>query len=165
MIPVKKPTAEVEAYFADLLRLRASGGATGERSSYLPLANLLNAVGGSLKPKVFCVIELADQGSGHPDMGLYAAKQVRKGEPREGQIPERGAVELKSAKAALGTSEGHEQVTATGPAIASCSRRTRGSLDSLAGVARARKASWRPSAWRRLRRTQQKTSNGQGQDE
>lgn len=66
MIPAKKLTAAVETYFEDLRRLRASGGATDERSSYVPLANLLNAVGGSLKPKVFCVIELADQGSGHP---------------------------------------------------------------------------------------------------
>ncbi len=36
--------AAVESYFADLRRVRASGGATGERSSYGPLANLLNAV-------------------------------------------------------------------------------------------------------------------------
>ncbi len=93
----KKLTAAVEAYFADLGRVRASGGATGERSSYGPLANLLNAVGAALKPKVFCVGELADQGAGHPDFGLYAAKQVQKGRPREGQIPERGVVEVKSA--------------------------------------------------------------------
>ncbi len=110
MIAAKKLTAAVEAYFTDLRRLRASGGATGERSSYAPLANLLNAIGGSLSRKVFCVVELADQGAGHPDMGLYAAKQVRKGEPREGQVPERGVVEVKSAKTALGTSEVHEQV-------------------------------------------------------
>ena len=89
--------AAVEAYFADLRRVRASGGATGERSSYGPLANLLNAVGATLKPKVFCVGELADQGAGHPDFGLYAAKQVQKGRPREGQTPERGVVEVKSA--------------------------------------------------------------------
>ena len=57
-----KLTAAVEVYFADLARVRASGGATGERSSYGPLANLLNAVGAALKPKVFCVGELADQG-------------------------------------------------------------------------------------------------------
>ena len=69
-----KLTAAVEAYFADLGRVRASGGATGERSSYGPLANLLNAVGATLKPKVFCVGELADQGAGHPDFGLYAAR-------------------------------------------------------------------------------------------
>ena len=92
-----KLTAAVEAYFADLARVRASGGATGERSSYGPLANLLNAVGASLKPKVFCVGELADQGAGHPDFGLYAAKQVQRGRPREGQIPERGVVEVKAA--------------------------------------------------------------------
>ena len=77
-------TAVVEAYFADLGRIRASGGATGERSSYTPLANLLNAVGATLKPKVFCVGELADQGAGHPDFGLYTAKQVQRGRPREG---------------------------------------------------------------------------------
>ena len=35
----------VEHYFADLRRVRASGGATGERSTYGPLANLLNAIG------------------------------------------------------------------------------------------------------------------------
>ena len=90
-------TAAVEAYFADLARVRASGGATGERSSYGPLANLLNAVGAALRPKVFCVGELADQGAGHPDFGLYAAKQVQRGRPREGQIPERGVVEVKAA--------------------------------------------------------------------
>ena len=91
-----RSTAAVEAYFADLRRLRASGGATGERSSYGPLANLLNAIGAALKPKVFCVQELADQGAGHPDFGLYAARQVQKGRPREGQVPERGVVEVKA---------------------------------------------------------------------
>ena len=92
-----KLTTAVEAYFADLRRVRASGGATGERSSYGPLANLLNAIGTTLKPKVFCVGELADQGVGHPDFGLYATKQVQKGRPRDGQLPERGVVEVKAA--------------------------------------------------------------------
>ncbi|MDE0052832.1 MAG: hypothetical protein OXT64_01050, partial [Gammaproteobacteria bacterium] len=90
-----KLTAAVETYFADLGRVHASGGATGERSSYGPLASLLNAVGATLKPKVFCVGELADQGAGHPDFGIYAAKQVQRGQPREGQVPERGVVEVK----------------------------------------------------------------------
>ena len=89
-------TAAAEIYFGDLARVRASGGATGERSAYGPLANLLNAVGATLKPKVFCVGELADQGAGHPDFGLYAAKQVQKGQPREGQTPERGVVEVRT---------------------------------------------------------------------
>ena len=92
----KNLTAAVEDYFADLRRVRASGGATGERSSYGPLANLLNAVGATLKPKVFCVGELAQQGAGHPDFGLYTAQQVQRGQPREGQLPERGVVEVKA---------------------------------------------------------------------
>ena len=87
----------VEIYFNDLQRIRALGGGTGERSFYGPLANLLNAIGDTLKPKVSCVIELADQGAGHPDLGLYAARQVQKGQPREGQVPECGVVEVKPA--------------------------------------------------------------------
>ena len=90
-----KLTAAVQEYLDDLRRVRASGGATGERSYYPPLANLLNSVGTSLKPKVFCVGELAQQGAGHPDFGLYAARQVQRGKPREGQLPECGVVEVK----------------------------------------------------------------------
>ena len=91
-----KLTAAVEEYFADLRRVQASGAATPERSLYSPLGDLLKAVGATLKPKVFCVQEPADLGAGHPDFGLYAAKQVQKGAPREGQTPERGVVEVKS---------------------------------------------------------------------
>ena len=92
-----KLTSAVETYLTELGQVRASGGATGERSYYGPLANLLNAVGGALKPKVLCVGELADQGAGHPDFGLYAAKQLQKNRPKEGQVPERGVVEVKAA--------------------------------------------------------------------
>ena len=90
-----KLTSIVEDYLADLRRIRASGGATGERSYYPPLTNLLNAVGSTLRPKVFCVGELAEQGAGHPDFGLYAARQVQRGKRKEGQVPERGVVEVK----------------------------------------------------------------------
>ena len=86
----------VGTYLTDLARIRASGGATGELSNYGPLGKLLDAVGAALKPKVFCVGGLADQGAGHPDFGLYAAKQVQKDRPREGQTPERGVIEVKS---------------------------------------------------------------------
>ena len=91
----EKFTAAVEDYLADLRRIRSSGGATGERSYYPPLTNLLNAVGSTFKPKVFCVSELAQQGAGHPDLGLYAAKQMQRGRQREGQLPEGGVVEVK----------------------------------------------------------------------
>ena len=93
--PNKHLIVAAEAYFADLRRVRGSGGGTGERSYYPALAGLLGAVGATLKPKVFCVLEGADQGAGHPDYALYTARQVQKGQPREGQVPERGVVEAK----------------------------------------------------------------------
>ena len=92
-----KLAAAVEAYFDDLRLIRASGGATAERSYYPPLVNLLNAVGGTLRPRVFCIGEMAQQGAGHPDMGLYAGRQVQRGQPKQGQTPERGVVEVKPA--------------------------------------------------------------------
>ena len=98
----------VTAYCAHLHRIRATGGATGERSTYAPLATLLNGVGATLKPRVFCVGELANQGAGHPDFGLYRARQVQKGRPREGQLPERGVVEVKSDDDAWLTAAGHQ---------------------------------------------------------
>ena len=85
----EKLTAAVEDYLDDLRKIRSSGGATGERSYYPPLTNLLNAIGSTLKPKVFCVSELAQQGAGHPDLGLYAAKQMQRGRQRDGQLPRR----------------------------------------------------------------------------
>ena len=93
----KKLTTAVEQYFTDLRNIRGSGGATPELSYYTPLNNLLNAIGGALRPKVFCVGAMAQQGADHPDFGLYAANQVQKGKPREGQRPERGVIEVKPA--------------------------------------------------------------------
>ncbi len=91
--------AAVEDYLDDLRKIRASGGGTAETSHYPPLTNLLNAVGGALKPKVFCINQVAEQGAGHPDLGLFAANQVQKGQPKQGQSqkPECGVVEVKPA--------------------------------------------------------------------
>ena len=91
-----KLTSLFEIYFAALHRVRAFGRATGERSHYTALDNLLTAVGATLKPKVFCAPELADQGAGHPDFGLYAAEQVQRGQPKQGQSPERGVIDVKA---------------------------------------------------------------------
>ena len=111
MKPLNTKLADaVQVYFGDLARIHASGAATVERSSYGPLANLLNAVGATLKPKVFCVGELADQGAGHPDFGLYAAHQVQRGRARVGQVPERGVVEVKAPDEDIGSIAAHEQV-------------------------------------------------------
>ena len=92
-----KLTAAVEEYLTELRRIRASGSGTGELSYYPALSNLLNAAGGALRPKVFCVSQLAQQGAGHPDFGLFAARQVSKGQPKQGQLPEGGVVEVKPA--------------------------------------------------------------------
>ena len=89
-------TTAAETYFAELARVQRSGGATSERSMYGPLSNLLDAIGATLNPKVFCVPELADQGAGHPDFGLYTARQVQRGSVRGGQTPERGVIEVKA---------------------------------------------------------------------
>ena len=90
-----KLKAAVKDYFDDLRKIKASGAGTAESSYYTPLNNLLNAVGGSLKPKVFCIGQLAQQGADHPDFGIFAAKQVSKGQPKQGQLPEGGVVEVK----------------------------------------------------------------------
>ena len=92
-----KLTSIVEEYFSALRLAKSTGAATDELSTYLALGNLLNAVGATLKPKVFCVVEMANQGAGHPDIGMFAASQVQKGKPRKGQSPERGVIEVKGA--------------------------------------------------------------------
>ena len=100
----------VETYLSDLRRIRGSGGATAEVSSYGPLEQLLNAIGGGLRPKVFCVGQLKDQGAGHPDFGLYASRtrgvrgstsspRTLGGSPGTGGgLPEHGVVEVKAAE-------------------------------------------------------------------
>ena len=90
-----KRTEAVGRYLHAVGLIRATGGATPERSYHTPIENLLNAIGDTLDPKVHCVGELRDAGADHPDMGLYSAPQVQKGQPREGQLPERGVVEVK----------------------------------------------------------------------
>ncbi len=92
-----KLTAAIEEYLVELRRIRATGGGTGELSYYPPLNNLVNAVGGSLRPRVHCISQLAQQGAGHPDFGVYAARQVSRGQPKQGQVPEGGVVEVKPA--------------------------------------------------------------------
>ena len=94
----RKLKAAVESFFTELKRLRQSGAATDERSTYFPLATLLSAVGATLKPKVFCIVEPTDQGAGHPDLYLYVERQLQRGQPRKGQAqtPERGVVEVKA---------------------------------------------------------------------
>ncbi|RKX27065.1 MAG: DNA methyltransferase [Candidatus Zixiibacteriota bacterium] len=88
----------VEQYIKDLGEIRRTGSATRETSYYGTLERLLNEVGGKLKPKVRCVSQLSDTGAGFPDYGLFTANQFQKtrdDQPIEGQLPERGVVEVK----------------------------------------------------------------------
>ena len=90
----------LETYLNDLLAIRASGAAVKETSGYGPLANLCNAIGQTLKPKVRCLIGLQDQGAGLPDAGFFTPEQFAKGsdaEPLQGQSPARGVIEVKGA--------------------------------------------------------------------
>ena len=92
----------LETYLTDLRDIRSTGAAVAETSFYPALSNLLNEIGKTLKPKVRCVMNIANRGAGLPDGGLFTANQFQKAsdaEPRPGQPPERGVLEAK------GTSE------------------------------------------------------------
>ena len=55
-------------------RRHSLAGATGDGSSCWPLAALLSSVGEALSPKVFCVIEAADQGAGPADLATQCVE-------------------------------------------------------------------------------------------
>jgi hypothetical protein len=92
-----KPTATdfIREYLSRMADIRGTGGATKETSYYSALENLVNHFGEDLKPQVICNGQLRNDGVGNPDFGLYTRSQIQKGEPRKGQIPERGVVEVK----------------------------------------------------------------------
>ena len=101
-------------YLSEIARVRGTGAGTGETSYYGALQNAFNAVGGQLRPKVFCVPQLANQrGAGLPDFGLFAASQIARGTPLEwasGALPERGIVEADDIPASLSVKRGSAQV-------------------------------------------------------
>ena len=85
----------IRKYFKRMFEIRGTGGATDETSYYSALENLLNELGKQLKPSVVCNSQLRSSGAGHPDFGLYSKSQCLKDEPKPGQKPERGVVEVK----------------------------------------------------------------------
>ena len=90
----------VENYLQELNQIRAIGASVKELSFYPALKNLLDAAGKELKPKVRSVLSLKNQGAGNPDGGLFTASQFRKltDDAILDQLPERGAIEVKSPK-------------------------------------------------------------------
>lgn len=102
-----------EAYLSHLRDIWSTQANSPETSYYPALANLFNAVGKTLRPKVLCVMNLKDQGADNPDGGLFTAEQCgRKTEakPRPGLPPSRGAIEAKSAKKEVKGIAASEQV-------------------------------------------------------
>ena len=89
----------VEGYFTHLRDIHASGAGVAETSYYGPLATLLTAMGSKLKPKVTAIINLRNTGGGIPDGGLFTAPQLKgwdvASDPLQGQLPARGAIEVK----------------------------------------------------------------------
>lgn len=88
-------------YLSEVRDIRNSGAGVAETSYYGALANLFNAVGNSLKPKVRCILTLNNQGAGLPDGGLFTPDQFEKktaATPKQGQIPSRGAIEVKGSQ-------------------------------------------------------------------
>src|SRR6266478_7564623 len=92
-----KPTTVdfIREYLKRMADIHGTGGATKETSYYSALENLFNEFGKGLKPQVICNGQLRNDGAGNPDFGLYSRSQVQNGEPRPGQIPERGVIEVK----------------------------------------------------------------------
>jgi hypothetical protein len=89
----------VEAYFSSLRDIRNSGAGVAEVSYYPALKALLDEVGKHLKPKVVAVMQLRNTGSGNPDGGLFTQPQLKNWDPGvdplTGQLPARGAIEVK----------------------------------------------------------------------
>jgi len=92
----------LETYLVEIATLR---GATKETSGYPALANLLNAVGHTLKPKVKCIIHPKNSGAGIPDGGLFLPEQLKSRNEEESfidQKPARGFIEVKSTRDEIG---------------------------------------------------------------
>ncbi len=104
----------LETYLQELAQIRSSGANVKELSFYPALKELLDAAGNELKPKVRAVTNLRNQGAGMPDGGLFTVSQFRGGADLEtlgGQIPERGAIEVKSPREDAESVANGEQVT------------------------------------------------------
>ena len=101
----------LDDYLAAITRIQGTGAGTGEISYYGCLAAALNAVGGTLKPRVFCVPNLRNRGAGFPDMGLFAGAELGAGDEwPKGRPPDRGVVEIDDIPAPIDVKLASEQV-------------------------------------------------------
>lgn len=104
MPPQPSPEIAVLTYFAEVRAIQATGAGVAETSYYPALFNLLNAVGAALRPRVYAVNHLSNLGAGIPDGGFFDATQLQRGEEQDalkGQLPSRGALEVKAPAEAV----------------------------------------------------------------
>jgi len=102
----------LESYLTQLHGIYETGAGVAETSYYPALSNLFSEIGKGLKPKVRCVMPIADRGAGLPDGGFFAATQFQKAadaKPRPGAMPERGVVEAKGPAEDVGRVAKSEQ--------------------------------------------------------
>lgn len=99
-------------FFTEVRDTHVSGIGVKETSYYPYLANLFNALGKTLKPKVRCIIHPHSIGAGLPDGALVTPDQ--KSEENDplaaGLIPARGVLEIKSPSDDALTIANSEQV-------------------------------------------------------
>lgn len=89
----------LEKFLHDTNEIHSSRAAVDETPYYGSLETLFNEIGKTLKPRVRCIIHIKNQGAGLPDGGLFTAEQFDKKsgqQPKEGQPPSRGAIEVKA---------------------------------------------------------------------
>jgi hypothetical protein len=136
-MPVPTEGCEVgalENFLSDLRDTKLSGEGVSELSYYPAVRQLLEEVGGGLKPKVRCFMNLKNRGAGLPDGGLFTVDQVRGSRAAKGghagagargsalgadglqlsllggQKPARGAIEVKPPGAEIDVIAVSEQV-------------------------------------------------------
>ena len=104
----------LETYLEELHALRSSGAAVKETSGYGALANLFNALGPTLKPKVRCFIHVKNSGAGLPDGGLFTIDQLKNTDEDVPLLgipqPARGVIEVKATDAEVGEIADTQQV-------------------------------------------------------
>jgi hypothetical protein len=104
----------LEKFLHDVGEIHSSRAAVDETPYYGSLEVLLNEIGKTLKPRVRCIIHPKNKGAGLPDGGLFTAEQFDKqsGEqPKGGQLPSRGAMEVKAPSESAVKVALSEQVT------------------------------------------------------
>jgi hypothetical protein len=95
------PVYTLQQYIAAMRTAHSLGAHVAETTFYTPFANLLNTIGERLKPRVHFQAHPGTHGAGLADGGLFPLSRGSQREPLPGQLPERGAVEIKPPGADL----------------------------------------------------------------